>query len=104
MSNELERGLEKQIHRYHLLWELYQRVATAECSIKDCLAVATALGLDSEGAEEALLYLEGETLLERLGEGQTIVITGKGMEEIERSLTQQSCGNSYGGNFLKNGD
>lgn len=89
MSNELERGLEKQKQRYHLLRELYQRVGSAECSTEDYLALAAAyLGLDLEGAEEVLLYLEGESLLERLGQGQIIVITGKGMEEIERSLFQ----------------
>lgn len=89
MSNELERGLEKQKQRYYLLRELYQRVGTAECSIEECLALAAAyLGLDPEEAEEVLLYLEGESLLERLGQGQIIAIAEKGMEEIERSLSQ----------------
>jgi len=88
MSTDLERGLEKQRHRYHLLRAFYQQVGTAEHSVEGFFAIAQTLGLSAESAEEALLYLEGESLLERMSQGESILLTDKGAFEIEQSLLQ----------------
>lgn len=59
MSTNLEPGLEKQRHRYHLLRGFYQQASTAEHLVEDFLAIARGLGLNDQKAEEVLLYLEG---------------------------------------------
>lgn len=87
MSGDLERGLERQKQRYQMLRELYQRVGTTECPVKDFFGIAQHLGIDQEAAEEVLLYLEGESLLERMSQGEAILIASKGLLEIEQSLS-----------------
>jgi len=87
MSNDLERGLGRQKQRYQMLRELYQRVGTHECLVEDFLGIAQRLGIDREAAEAVLLYLEGESLLERVNQGQSILMTDKGVFEVEQSLS-----------------
>ncbi len=87
MSGDLERGLERQKQRYQMLREFYQQVGTTECPVKDFFGIAQRLGIDQEAAEEVLLYLEGESLLERMSQGEAILIASKGLLEIEQSLS-----------------
>jgi len=87
MSGDLERGLERQKQRYQMLRELYQRVGTNECPVKDFFSIAQRLEIDPKVAEEVLLYLEGESLLERMSQGESILIAKKGVLEVEQSLS-----------------
>ncbi len=86
MSKELERGLEKQKQRYLMLRGLYQLAELGEWPIESFFELGQDAGLSQEEAEEVLLYLEGESLLERSRQGQSVLITDKGVFEVEQLL------------------
>ncbi|HEY9845382.1 MAG TPA: hypothetical protein V6D03_04225 [Candidatus Caenarcaniphilales bacterium] len=88
MQDELERGLEKQKMRYHTLRTLYNRNQTSDWLLGEFFDIAEHEAISRQEAEEVLLYLEGEGLIERRSQGESGAITTKGILEVEQSIRE----------------
>lgn len=87
---DLNAVLRKQSQRYQLLRRLYEVTEGLQNKIVPFFEIATQAGFGRSETSDAYEYLRGEGLLKPMTLGGGVVITHRGIIEVENSITEPS--------------